>query len=230
MNITLYHDKDRNGIINQKDSTVPFGVDKVQGKSLDFTFKPQVPPECKESPKVEILYPKENVIVTQDLKTGFDPQGGIIFTRWDDCNDFKSFALFDSKSFDASQEELRKKAIEKGSPLTEAEIKEILARFAIEYNEFPSALEDGIFFMGRGKSLVYNYRAEESFDLILRVEDFAGNIGEDRVRLTKVGQEGILTASPSDYQSCSQQGGHCTLSCAPEERNLGSCGNGRCCG
>ncbi len=238
MNVTLYHDVDRNGLITEDDKTVPFGTEQSQTKLVRFNFDPQRPLDCREAPKVEILYPaqrsyrssSDSALITHDLKTAFTPEGGVIFTQWDDCNDIRYFMLFDSKGFENAQNEIADKESKTGTALSDAEKETMYKNYAIDYTLQANQLSDGSSFMGRGKSLTYNYNAEDRFDLIVRAVDYSGNVGEDRVTVTKTGTLGVVSATPQESQDCARRGGTCKVSCDAAERNLGVCGTGYCCG
>lgn len=226
VNLTLYHDVDNNKIIDGKDDFVPFGNNKMQTKMLSFTYNNVVPQDCRAPPQLEILSPNSDSIVTEDLRSSLG--SGVEFTFWDDCSDVKSVRLYDSKTYDVMMKTVRDLEQRQASI---TEIEQAYASHAIDALTSFSRSSGGAYVLGdRSAQLKYSYRDGERFDLIVRAEDHNGNVGEERVSVSKSGGSGIVSATPVEVEQCRISGGSCRISCDPSQRNLGACGDGVCCG
>jgi len=236
VNLTLYNDVDRNGIIDGKDDPVPFGNDKSQTKLLSFAYNNKFPDECREPPRIEILSPNIDSIVTEDMRSGVSNRG-VEFTLWDDCNDIESVRLYDSSTYDVMMKEVRDS---ENNQADKTVIEGIYSKnnYVIDSLSSLSRSSGGVYALGSNplsNKLKYSYRDGSRFDLIIRVVDGNGNVGEERISVTKSGGSGsggsgIVSATPVEVEQCRLSGGVCRLSCDAGQRNLGSCGDGVCCG
>jgi hypothetical protein len=217
LNLTLYHDVNRDGRIDGKDEPVPFGNEKIQTRFVRFNFDEKVP-DCKSPPAMEIIYPEFDALVTDDLRSS--TSNGVEFTLNDDCNDEQVVYLFDSNTLDSLRSNI-------SSIQDHSKLSSLLRSSAIDLglNE-----KKGIYTLGEGSSLVYNYRDGERFDLVLMAEDSEKQRSEQSVSVQKTGGSGVVSATLVDIDNCRLSGGVCKVSCDAGQRDLGSCGDGSCCG
>jgi hypothetical protein len=227
LNLSLYHDVNRDGIIDKRDTHVPFGhSDGAQTKLIYFDLKGN-PQSCSQPPSIDIIYPNQDALVTKDLRTSLTKEGGVEFTMWDDCstprsNEIKNVMLFDSKSLERARTEAK--------PLKDKnEIETIYRKYAIS-DIFPTLDNQKKVYIMKG-DLKYQYNDQERFELIVRATDHENNAKEESLSVTKSGGHGFVSATPVEIEQCRlKNGGVCEVSCDPGQRDQGSCGDGRCCG
>ncbi|MBW2987551.1 hypothetical protein KY336_03290, partial [Candidatus Woesearchaeota archaeon] len=226
INITLYHDVDKNGIIDNRDQLVPFGRDSVQSKQLTFSFKDVPPKDCKTNPKVEFVLPLKNSLITNDVKTFYTKNGEVIFTMWDDCNQIESAALYDEKSWQSAQDVAREWNAKPENK--DNQKKEPYDGFYINKLDGQKDSVTGAYTIMGPNQLKYSYKSSDAFDLVLRVLDKQGKIGESKVTVIMSGDTGLVLGTPAELE-CQRNGGVCKAACDEDEEDLGPCDTKRCC-
>ncbi|MBD3259469.1 hypothetical protein GF371_02445 [Candidatus Woesearchaeota archaeon] len=227
LNLTLYHDVDQNGIIDNRDDLVPFGREQVQSKQLSFTFRDVPPKDCKENPKVEFVLPLKDSLITQDMKTFYTKNSEVVFTMWDDCKEIESAALYDQKSWLSATEAAREwNARPENADKQKKEPYEGYYINKLDRIE-PDPVTGTYSFLGP-QQLKYQYNSGDAFDLIIRAADAEGKTGEAAITVIKSGQESLVLGTPLELE-CQRKGGTCKPNCADDETDLGPCDGERCC-
>jgi hypothetical protein len=198
LNLSLWFDKDKNGVIDSSDSPVSYGSYDTQTKIINFELKAEPTKECSANPLVEIITPMQGWFVSKDL-TSVEKKKGVDVTLWDDCNQINSVSLYDEKSY----KQTAKKA------LSIEYIGKDTTQFRVGEN-LPDSAQN-----------LLQYNNNEQFNLIVVVND-SKRTSEDRVNVIFSSGSASGTELLTEAQ-CAGRTGSCTARCASTSAILGTC-------
>jgi hypothetical protein len=207
LKLSLWFDKDGNGIIDSEDESVPFGNYDLQEKTVTFEFRASPDEQCTAEPKAEIIYPQRNWLVSKSLKY-IDNKQGVDITLWDDCNQIDNIAVYDEKSYKLGQNQNLQEPFESLALDIRRDVKD--SKITIGGD------------LSNEKQQLFRYNDKENFNIIVRAIDKQGHKGGDEVLVKYSGEDGSTTELLNDAQ-CSNRGGQCLTACASSAAIVGTC-------